>query len=73
MSGEVVNLRLARKRKAREEAEAAASANRTKFGRSKQEKQLTGALRTMEAQRIKGKKLERDKTGAPDRLDKPDT
>jgi hypothetical protein len=59
MSGDVVNLRLARKRKAREEAEAAATANRTKFGRTKQEKQLTGAIRTIEAQRIEGKRLER--------------
>ena len=59
MSGDVVNLRLARKRKAREEAEAAASANRTKFGRSKQEKQLTGAIREIETQRIEGKRLER--------------
>ena len=59
MTGDVVNLRLARKRKAREEAEAAASANRTKFGRSKQEKQLTGAIREIETQRIEGKRLER--------------
>ncbi|HSP26792.1 MAG TPA: DUF4169 family protein [Saliniramus sp.] len=59
MTGDVVNLRLARKRKAREEAEAAASANRTKFGRSKQEKQLTSAIREIETQRIEGKRLER--------------
>jgi len=58
MSGDVVNLRLARKRKAREKSEATASANRTKFGRSKQEKQLSGAIRTMETQRIDGKRLE---------------
>jgi hypothetical protein len=69
MSGDVVNLRLARKRKAREEAEAAASANRTKFGRSKQEKQLSGALRTMETQRIEGKKLERGPHAAQDKAD----
>ncbi len=63
MSGDVVNLRLARKRKAREEAEAEASTNRTKFGRTKQEKQLTGALGAIETQRIEGKRLERsDKT-----------
>jgi hypothetical protein len=59
MSGDVVNLRLARKRKAREAAEAAASANRTKFGRSKQEKQLTSAIRTIETQRIEGKRIEK--------------
>jgi hypothetical protein len=32
--GNVVNLRLARKRKAREQAEAQAAANRRKFGRT---------------------------------------
>jgi hypothetical protein len=58
MTGDVVNLRLARKRKAREEAEAAAAANRTKFGRSKQEKQLTRAIGEIETQRMDGKRLE---------------
>ena len=36
---EIVNLRAARKRKAREDAERAAEANRALFGRSKSEKQ----------------------------------
>ena len=36
---EIVNLRVARKRKAREAAERAAEANRALFGRSKSEKQ----------------------------------
>ena len=36
---EIVNLRAARKRKAREDAERAAEANRALFGRSKAEKQ----------------------------------
>lgn len=69
MSGDVINLRLARKRRARAEAEAEASANRTEFGRSKQERQLTGALKSMETQRIEGKKRERD-PGATDQPDK---
>lgn len=72
MSGDVINLRLARKRKAREEADAAASANRTKFGRSSQEKQLTGALISLETQRIEGRKLERNQAGAHDPQDKID-
>lgn len=36
--GEIVNLRMARKRKARAEAETEAAANRAKFGRTKAEK-----------------------------------
>jgi hypothetical protein len=36
--GEVINLRMARKRKGRDEAEAEAATNRAKFGRTKAEK-----------------------------------
>ena len=36
--GEVVNLRLARKARARDEAQAKATANRARFGRSKAER-----------------------------------
>jgi hypothetical protein len=36
--GDVVNLRIARKRKGRDDAEAEAAANRAKFGRTKAEK-----------------------------------
>ena len=36
---EIVNLRVARKRKARADAETAADGNRARFGRSKAEKQ----------------------------------
>jgi hypothetical protein len=36
--GEVINLRIARKRKGRDEAEAEAATNRAKFGRTKAEK-----------------------------------
>jgi hypothetical protein len=43
MSGEIVNLRRARKTKARAEAEAAAAANRLKFGRTKADKELDAA------------------------------
>ena len=39
MSGTVVNLRLARKRKARSERETQAQSNRMKFGLSKTEKE----------------------------------
>ena len=57
---EIVNLRQARKDKARAEKEALAEANRQKFGRSKAEKALADA--------------ERDKAGRvldAHRLDKP--
>lgn len=41
MSGELVNLRRFRKRKARQEKEEAAQANRVAYGRSKSEKDQT--------------------------------
>jgi hypothetical protein len=57
MSGEVVNLRTARKRKAREQAESEAAARRVEFGLSKDEKTLSAARRelterALEAHRI---------------------
>lgn len=44
MGGELVNLRRFRKRKARQEKEEAAEANRVAFGRSKSEKTTTRRL-----------------------------
>lgn len=57
---EIVNLRQARKRKARVERERSAEANRLKFGRTRDEKQLTRleearARRTLEAHRREDK------------------
>ena len=46
---DIVNLRRARKAKARDEAETAAAANRAKFGRSKADK----AVQTAEDARVK--------------------
>ena len=43
MAGEVLNLRLARKRKARSEREAQAAANRVVSGRAKAEKSVSVA------------------------------
>jgi hypothetical protein len=48
-SGEVVNLRMARKRKARKHAEATASVRRVAFGLSKPEKRLADAQRDLAA------------------------
>ncbi|QRN80022.1 MAG: DUF4169 family protein [Nocardiopsis sp. BM-2018] len=54
MSGEVVNLRQFRKRKARAEAEREAADNRVKFGRKKSEKEITERERAREAARLEG-------------------
>ena len=45
---EVVNLRHARKRKARDEKEAVAQVNRASFGRTKSEKELSKAKLALE-------------------------
>ncbi len=60
--GEIVNLRRARKAKARTESEAAAAANRAKFGASKPEKTLT-ALRL----KSDGKHLDAHKRETPEK------
>lgn len=44
MTGDVVNLRQVRKRKARAEKDRNAEQNRISFGRTKDEKSLTGKL-----------------------------
>lgn len=49
---EIVNLRRARKAKARDEAAAAGAANRHVFGRSKQERSATAAELGLEARRL---------------------
>jgi hypothetical protein len=60
MSGEIVNLRMARKRRGRAQAEAAAEANRVKFGRSKEDRQLSEAQRELEARRIEGHRRDQE-------------
>ena len=49
---EIVNLRRARKDKARAAKEAKAAANRTRFGRPKAERELTEAARAIETRRL---------------------
>jgi hypothetical protein len=56
-SGEVVNLRLARKRKARQVSEAAASARRVAFGLSKPEKKLAAARRDLAARELEAHRI----------------
>jgi hypothetical protein len=50
--GEVVNLRRARKDRARREKEAQAQENRVAFGRSKAERELTAAQNKIETNRL---------------------
>lgn len=61
--GEIVNLRRARKDRARADADRKAEANRIAFGRSKAEKSLTQAERDLAERRIEGHRLDtaRDK------------
>ncbi len=61
MSGDVVNLRQFKKRKARDDKQKSAEQNRISFGRTKSEKTLTKAL-----------KDKAEKTHAQGRIEKPD-
>ncbi|MDR3470887.1 MAG: DUF4169 family protein [Devosia sp.] len=56
--GEVVNLRLARKAKARADKQAGAAANRAKFGRTKADKQTEAAQKALDAARLDAHKRE---------------
>jgi hypothetical protein len=76
--GEVVNLRIARKRKARAEREETAAENRAKFGRSRAEKQKTVAEDALSARRHEAHRIEGtegrgagvDREAATDRKDR---
>ncbi len=56
MTGEVVNLRLARKAKSRATAEAKAAENRAKFGRTKAQKAIERIEAERAAKRVDGAK-----------------
>jgi len=62
---EIINLRQARKQKARAEAEKTAAQNRISFGRTKAERKLTEAERDKAARHIDGHKLQRDDKPEP--------
>ncbi len=55
---EIVNLRRARKGKARAEKEALAADNRVRFGRTKAEKRQSEAERRRVEQKLDGKKID---------------
>lgn len=54
---EIVNLRRARKQRARQEAEQQAQQNRVAFGRTKAERSLTQAERDKAARTLEGHRL----------------
>ena len=54
---DIVNLRQARKRKARAGKEAQAEANRVAFGRTKEERLLGEARKDLDARRLEGHRL----------------
>jgi hypothetical protein len=58
--GDVVNLRRARKDRARRDADSAASANRAAFGRTRAEKDGQRAVRNLEARKLDGHRLDLD-------------
>ena len=60
MAGEIVNLRQARKAKRRGEKEAAAAANRARFGRSKGERRAEEAEQQRRDRELAGKKLDKE-------------
>ena len=63
MSGNVVNLRLFRKRKDRAAREVEASENRTLHGRTKAERRLTDAERSAAERAHDGRRLEPEDDG----------
>jgi hypothetical protein len=58
--GDIVNLRMARKRKARADAERSAEQNRITFGRTKQERELTEAERTLAKKKLDAHRRQTD-------------
>ena len=64
MSADIINLRQARKSRARREKEEQASQNRVQFGRSKAEKQLTALNRDKDQRHLDAHR--RDKPHATD-------
>ena len=58
MAAEIVNLRMARKQKARADKEREAEANRAAHGRTKAEKTLSRALRDQAERRLDQGRLE---------------
>jgi hypothetical protein len=58
MPADLINLRRARKQRARLAKEAQADENRAKFGRSKAERQQSAAVETLRQRRLDGQQIE---------------
>lgn len=71
MSAEIVNLRQARKRKARSDREARAEDNRVKFGRTKAEKQASKQERAVLEKTVDGHRLSTSEAKTPDDAPSP--
>jgi hypothetical protein len=69
MSAEIVNLRQARKSKLRSEKERQSEQNRISFGRTRQEKSLTGALNEKAAKALDQGRIEKADAPPGDRQD----
>ena len=67
MGADLVNLRRFRKRKARQEREKTAEANRIAFGRSKSERRLTETINAKDRRDLEAKRLEPDGEQSPDK------
>ena len=67
MTGKPVNLRRARKQKAREEARAEADANAARHGEAKPVRSLREAQDELEARRLEGHRRENVRDDADDR------
>mgnify|MGYP002684892373 CR=1 FL=1 len=65
MSADIVNLRRARKERARREKEVQAAENRTKFGRTKAEREHASAVTDLERRRLDAHEL----TTKPDKTE----
>ena len=73
MTAEIVNLRRARKAKARAGHEAVAAENRVRFGRTKDERRVAEAHAALDERRLEGHRLVTDasENGKPGDGDKP--
>lgn len=69
MTGDIVNLRQARKVRARREKETRAAENRVQFGRSKSEKNLTRTTAEKSAAHVDAHKREHPQAGPKPRGD----
>jgi len=66
MSAEIINLRMARKQKQRQDKDKTAEDNRRKFGRSKAERDAARKRRKEQETHVDGHKLDQNETSGDD-------